>query len=76
MPLVDDEAAQLRALLEQLRADLLAFEQQYHLSSAEFYQQYQAGKTDDRLNFVEWAALVQMAENTKNRWALMTGEQG
>lgn len=61
------DAAQTRALLAQLQADLLAFEQQYQLSSAEFYRQYQAGKMDDRLDFVEWASLIQMAESIQNR---------
>lgn len=72
---LDYEAAQTRALLDQLLADLLAFEQQYHLSSAEFYQQYRSGKTDDGLDFVEWAALIQMAENAQNKWRLLTEDQ-
>jgi hypothetical protein len=65
------ETEQTRALLAQLQADLLAFEQQYQLSSAEFYQQYQAGKMDDCPDFVEWASLIQMAENTQKELVLL-----
>jgi hypothetical protein len=69
------EAAQTRTLLEQLQADLRVFEQQYHLSSAEFYQQHRTGKTDDCMDFVEWASLIQMAENAQKRLALLTEDK-
>jgi hypothetical protein len=49
--------------LEQLRADLAEIERRYQLSSAEFFRRYRAGQTDDRMDYVEWASLVQMAEN-------------
>ena len=48
--------------LEQLRSDLAEFERRYQLSSAEFHRRYRAGQTDDRMDYVEWASLVQMAE--------------
>jgi len=72
---LDYEAAQTRTLLAQLQTDLQVFEQQYHLSSAEFYQQYQAGKKDDGMDFVEWASLIQMAENAQKRLALLTEDK-
>ena len=49
--------------LEQLRKDLAEFENKYNLSSQEFYRQFQDGKTDDRMDFVEWASLFQIADN-------------
>ena len=72
---LDYEAAQTRTLLAQLQADMQVFEQQYHLSSAEFYQQYQTGKTDDSMDFVEWASLIQMADNAQKRLALLTEDK-
>ncbi len=48
--------------LEQLCSDLAEFERRYQLSSAEFYRRYRAGQTDDRMDYVEWASLVQLAE--------------
>jgi len=34
---------------------LLSYEQQYQMSSEEFYAKYQAGKLEDSADFVEWA---------------------
>lgn len=69
------ETEQMRALWAQLQSDLLAFEQQYQLSSAEFYQQYQAGKMDDSPDFVEWASLIQMVGNIQNKDGVLPGAQ-
>jgi hypothetical protein len=68
------EAQQSQALLSQLEADLAEFEQQYNLSSTEFYRQFQAGQIGDDMDYVEWASLVQMAENLKKRLHLLSGE--
>jgi hypothetical protein len=50
------------------------FEQRYHVSSAEFYRQFQAGQTDDRLDYTEWAALTQMTDNLRERLRLLSGD--
>lgn len=63
-----------RKQLSQLQTDLAAFEQQYGLASTEFYHRFQAGQTDDRMDYVEWASLVQMAQNLRERLRLLTGE--
>ena len=68
------EADVSRAQLDQLQADLVEFERRYGLSSDEFYRQYQAGQTDDRMDYVEWASLVQMAGNLRERLRLLAGE--
>jgi hypothetical protein len=47
------EADVCRAQLRQLQTDLAEFERQYSLSSAEFYRRFQAGQTDDRMDYVE-----------------------
>ena len=52
--------------LAQLEVALAEFEQHYHLSSAEFYRQFQAGQTADRLDYTEWAAPNSMP-NTPRR---------
>jgi hypothetical protein len=72
--ILDHEANLAQTQLEELQADLFAFEQQYGMTSDEFYRQFQAGKTDDRLDYVEWASLVQMAENLRRRLRLITEE--
>ena len=72
--LLAHEAEQARLQLETLDADLTTFEQQYDMTSAEFFGDYQAGKTDDRMDFVEWASLVHMRGNVLRRLQLLTGE--
>ena len=57
------EADMARAQPGELQEDLARFEAQYGLGSAEFYRRFQAGETDDRMDYVEWASLVQMAQN-------------
>jgi len=65
--LLAHEAEQARLQLETLDADLATFEQEHHMTSADFFRRYQAGQTDDRMDFVEWASLVRMKENLLRR---------
>lgn len=69
------EAAISQEQLTQLQKDLDGFERQYGLSSHDFYRQFQAGETDDRMDFVEWAALFQMAQNLEERLRLLTDKE-
>jgi hypothetical protein len=68
------EADICREQLGQLQRDLAEFEQRYSLSSTEFYRRFQAGQTDDRMDYVEWASLVQMRDNLRKRLSLLTGK--
>jgi hypothetical protein len=68
------EADVCRAQLRELQSDLVGFERQYGLGSDEFYRRFQAGRTDDRMDYVEWASLVQMVNNLQERLHLLTGE--
>ena len=72
--LLAHEADSSRVQLDQLRSDLAEFEERYGMSSEVFYQRYQTGQTDDRMDFVEWAALVQMAARLEERIQLLMAE--
>ncbi len=72
--LLHHEAEQSQAQLSQLRADLAEFEQRYNLSSAEFYQNFQRGQMGDDMDFIEWASLVQMADNLERRLQLLMAD--
>jgi hypothetical protein len=72
--LLAHEADVCRAQLSQLQTDLAEFEQRYGLSSDDFYRRFQDGETDDRMDYVEWASLVQMTRNLQERLRLLTGE--
>src|SRR5215470_20402410 len=71
--LLRHEADVCQVQLRQLQADLREFEQKYQRSSAEFYQQFQAGQTSDAMDYVEWASLIQMADNLTKRLRLLGG---
>ena len=43
-------------------------------SAAEFYEQFQAGQIGDAMDYVEWASLIQMADNLTKRLRLLGGE--
>lgn len=72
--LLAHEAEEVRSQLTALRADLTVFEQQYEMDTTEFFRRYQAGNTDDRMDFVEWASLVHMRDNLLRRLELLSGE--
>ena len=73
--LLAHEAKEARSRLAALDADLAEFEQQYALSSAVFLHRYEAGQTDDRMDYVEWASLLRMRANLLRRLQLLTGEK-
>jgi len=63
--------------LDDLNAELAEFERRYGMTSDEFHRLYQTGRTDDRMDFVEWASLAQMAESVPSgcgRLVLSAGE--
>jgi vacuolar-type H+-ATPase subunit D/Vma8 len=72
--LLRHEADVCQVQLRQLQADLREFEQKYQRSSVEFYQQFQAGQTSDAMDYVEWASLIQMADNITKRLRLLGDE--
>ena len=65
------EANLSKEQLDELLGNMATFEARYQMPSAEFFRKYQAGETDDRMDFVEWAAMVQMAENLQCRLELL-----
>jgi hypothetical protein len=72
--LLAQETEANQSQLAQIQADLHAFEAQYDLTSDEFYRRFQTGQTDDRMDFVEWASLVQMRDNLQARLNVLTGQ--
>ncbi len=55
-----------RAILN-IRLDLNQFEQQYHLKTEEFYQQFQEGSLDDCEDFIQWAGIFEMFQENKQK---------
>ena len=68
------QMARDKASLRDLERDLHDFEQQYQLSSGEFFRRWQAGEMDDTADFMEWNALYQMALDVRERLYLLQNE--
>ncbi len=68
------EAETCKFQLRQFQNDLSVFENQYGMSSEEFYQRFQQGQTGDDMDFVEWASLIQMFLRLEDRLTLLTME--
>lgn len=65
--LVDMETSRLRLQLEDIERVLADYEKQYDMSSAEFFQKYDSGQTDDRMDYVEWSSLTLMAKHLRQK---------
>lgn len=68
------EAVTSREQLQQVEADLAEYEHRYGMTSAKFYNLFQQGQTDDRMDYIEWASLFQMAQRLEKRLALLARE--
>jgi len=58
----EDVEAEIRAVhdINATKEDLAVFENQYGMSTIEFFRKYISGETDDHMDFIEWASLAQM----------------
>ena len=57
-------------LKTRLTNDLLEFEERYALRSDDFYRRYEAGELGDAIDYVEWAATLEMLANVERQLAL------
>lgn len=71
---LDLELSQLQSDLAATEKDLGDFERQFKMSTVDFFQEWQAGKTDDRMDYVEWASLAQMADSLRKRLKFLSNE--
>lgn len=60
--------------IQEIEIDLRTFEQQYKLSSEQFYQQFKKGKLGDEIDFVEWSACYQMWYSLQERLNLLKSQ--
>lgn len=66
------EADVARGQLAQIRQDLAELERQYEMSTDTFVRLFRAGQADDRMDFIDWVSLAQMAEGLEARLQLLT----
>jgi hypothetical protein len=69
--IIHQERENIQQQIRELETDLQVFEQQYQLSSADFYQQFKTGQLGDEADFVEWSAFYQMWSSLQSRLTLL-----
>lgn len=69
--LLSREFHRLSDLRSRLMNQLAEFEKCYNFSSNDFYRRYESGELDDSMDFVEWAASVEMIANINKQIALL-----
>jgi hypothetical protein len=60
--------------LRRVNEVLTRFEAMYHLPSAEFWKQFQAGQMADTADFMEWNIYCQMRERLLARLTILGGQ--
>lgn len=65
---------ELKRRKRRLEGQFEEFEKKYALSSSDFYTRYENGEMGDEMDFVEWAATVEMLTNVEKRMALLEQE--
>jgi len=65
------QAARDEAVLHELERDLEGLEEQYSLTSEEFFRRWQAGELGDAADFTDWSALYQMSTSIRQRLELL-----
>jgi len=74
LKVASSQAARDEAVLRDLERDLRDLEQQYQMSSGEFFRRWQAGEMADTADFMDWNMLHQMVREVRKRLELLRGE--
>ena len=69
------EATEARQDIEELSADLSAYEERFGMTSEAFYQRFEAGEMGDSADFIEWASFYDMFLNAKKRLQAVSGDE-
>ena len=69
--LLQREQARVTELKERLADQLAEFEKRFQMESPDFYARYERGEMGDDLDFVEWAATVEMLANVEQQFSLL-----
>ncbi|MCK5522747.1 MAG: hypothetical protein KAI83_06380 [Thiomargarita sp.] len=65
------ELTRILALKNRLLNQLSAFEKTYSMSNTDFYQRYEMGEMGDEMDFIEWAATIEMLTHLEKKLGLL-----
>lgn len=74
LKVASSQVARDEMALRDLERDLSELEQQYQMTSEEFFQRWVAGELPDTADFMDWNALYQMAREVRERLELLRGQ--
>ena len=69
------EQMRMQRLAQRLRLELQQFEAAHDIRSEEFYARYSRGEMGDAMDFIEWAATVEMLADAERRMMLLSAAQ-
>ncbi len=72
--IIERQIAQDNKNLDSVTQILSEFEAQFGMDSGQFWQQYQAGKTSDTADFLEWNAFYKIQQRILNRLQILRGK--
>jgi hypothetical protein len=61
------QISELKRGITNLLVDLKILEEKYQISSSDFYAQFQNGNTDDRQDYMIWAGLFEMLQESQQQ---------
>lgn len=64
---IDYHKKKLRREIAKMQIDLKDFEKKYDMSSAAFYQKFESGELTDEKDFMIWAGVYEMQQQSKNK---------
>lgn len=72
--LLEQEGARAEQETKELQQRLSAFEQQYQLTTEEFYRQYESGQLADSADFMEWSSFYDMLRSSQQYLDWLRGD--
>lgn len=72
--LLEQEEARAEQATMELQQGLRAFEQQYQLTTEEFYRQYESGQLGDSADFMEWSSFYDMLRSSQQYLDWLRGD--
>ncbi|MCL4858612.1 MAG: hypothetical protein KJZ93_04370 [Caldilineaceae bacterium] len=72
--LIHREATRIIDLRSRLLAQCRRFEEIFGVASTEFYARYEQGELGDEMDYMEWAATIEMIRNLDGRLSLLQTE--
>jgi superfamily II helicase len=59
----------------ELETDIKQFEQEYQMSSLDFYQRFHRGELSDDVDFVEWNSFYEMCDSLQQRIKILQANE-